>query len=164
MTPADAAELLTLVSAYDNRSVDEMMVRAWAFGLADIAYDDAIDAIHHHHRASTDFAKPAHIRAIAVSKANTRADQRALAAIPAPDPIGQQRIRQILTEASRNSRIPDEPSPHPKTDPSIEARARRVACPWCQSPAGSRCQNLGTGKPATFTHEARTEAAKAPVA
>jgi hypothetical protein len=63
VTPADAAELLTLAAAFDRRTVGEADARAWAAALHDMPLDpDARAAIARHYGQSTDWLTPAHVR------------------------------------------------------------------------------------------------------
>lgn len=62
MTPADAAELLTLCAAFDRRTVGEADARAWAAALHAIPLDDDARAAVAAHYADTDrWITPAHV-------------------------------------------------------------------------------------------------------
>ncbi|MFE4328702.1 hypothetical protein ACFRQM_04385 [Streptomyces sp. NPDC056831] len=63
MTPADAAELLTLAAAFDRRTVGEADARAWAAALNSMPLDDdARAAIARHYAETSDWLTPAHVR------------------------------------------------------------------------------------------------------
>jgi hypothetical protein len=61
MTPAEAAKLLTIASAYDNRKPDADQARAWALILDDIRYEDAQVVVIEHFRRSRDWLMPVDI-------------------------------------------------------------------------------------------------------
>ncbi|GGW68159.1 zinc finger domain-containing protein [Streptomyces griseoloalbus] len=62
MTPADAAELLTLCAAFDRRTVGEADARAWAAALNAVPLDDDARAAVARHYADTDrWITPAHV-------------------------------------------------------------------------------------------------------
>lgn len=62
MTPAEAAELLTMCSAYDNRRVDEAGALAWQDALSDLPAADCQRAVRDHYRESSDRVMPADVR------------------------------------------------------------------------------------------------------
>ncbi|MCX4987148.1 hypothetical protein [Streptomyces sp. NBC_00572] len=63
MTPADAAELLTLAAAFDRRTVGEADARAWAAALHSMPFDDDARAAVARHYGDTDkWLTPAHVR------------------------------------------------------------------------------------------------------
>ncbi|QAX92801.1 hypothetical protein SEA_AUSTINTATIOUS_40 [Streptomyces phage Austintatious] len=63
MTPADAAELLTLAAAFDRRTVGEADARAWAAALHSMPLDDDARAAVARHYGETDrWLTPAHVR------------------------------------------------------------------------------------------------------
>jgi len=65
MTPADAAELLTLCAAFDRRTIGESDARAWAYALRDIPLDDDTrDAVADHYGRTEAWITPAHVRKI----------------------------------------------------------------------------------------------------
>lgn len=63
MTPADAAELLTLAAAFDRRTVGEADARAWAAALHTLPLDqDARAAVARHYSETDKWLTPAHVR------------------------------------------------------------------------------------------------------
>ncbi|MFE1412453.1 hypothetical protein ACIGFK_07390 [Streptomyces sp. NPDC085524] len=63
MTPADAAELLTLAAAFDRRTVGEADARAWAAALHAMPLDDdARAAVARHYNETDRWITPAHVR------------------------------------------------------------------------------------------------------
>jgi hypothetical protein len=63
MTPAEAAALLAVAAAFDNRKPDADAAQAWALALDDLRFIDCRDAIVAHYRLSTDWVMPAQVRA-----------------------------------------------------------------------------------------------------
>ncbi len=63
MKPTEAAALLTVAAAYDNRKPDADQAKAWAMALDDLRFEDCRDAIVNHYRAGTEWLMPGHIRA-----------------------------------------------------------------------------------------------------
>ncbi|MGA5354021.1 zinc finger domain-containing protein [Streptomyces thermodiastaticus] len=108
MTPADAAELLTLAAAFDRRTVGEADARAWAAALHAIPLDDDARAAVARHYAETDrWLTPAHvlkhraaIRADRLARANVFDDGR-------PDETAEQYLarRRALTAAIADGRL-----------------------------------------------------------
>ncbi|MFI6055522.1 hypothetical protein ACIBCO_36230 [Streptomyces violascens] len=107
MTPADAAELLTLCAAFDRRTIGEADARAWAFALRNIPLDDDTRAAVADHYAHTEkWITPAHVKQI---RARTR-DTRLGAAHPVydgtPDETGAEftvRRREQLAAAAEGT-------------------------------------------------------------
>lgn len=63
ITPADAAEILTIAAAFDRRTVGEADALAWADALHDLDPHDCGQAVRDHYANSTDWLMPAHVRA-----------------------------------------------------------------------------------------------------
>lgn len=66
MTPEEVADLLTVVSGYDRRTVGPDDVDAWCRVLDDLrvpnlGLSECVDAVILHHQESTEFVMPAHI-------------------------------------------------------------------------------------------------------
>ena len=62
MTPSEAAELLVLCSAYDNRTIGDGNALAWADVLNDVRLADAKDAVKAHYRRSAEFLHASEVR------------------------------------------------------------------------------------------------------
>lgn len=88
MTPAEAAKLLAKAAAFDQRTIGRADALAWAEVLADISFDDALDAVTTHYAESTERLMPAHVRRIAVSRRNARHPSTAIEG-PPPVPLAQ---------------------------------------------------------------------------
>lgn len=61
MTPAEAAALLTVAAAFDNRKPDPDAAKAWSIALGDLPFTDCRDAIVAHYQRTTDWLMPAHV-------------------------------------------------------------------------------------------------------
>jgi len=58
MTPAEAAALLTVAAAFDNRKPDADQARAWAAALDGLRFTDCREAIVGHYRISREWMMP----------------------------------------------------------------------------------------------------------
>lgn len=61
MTPQEAAALLTVAAAFDNRKPDADAAKAWAAALGEMPFVDCRDAVVAHYRKTTDWIMPAHV-------------------------------------------------------------------------------------------------------
>lgn len=89
MTPAEAATLLTVAAAFDNRKPDPDAAKAWSVALGDLPFVDCRDAIVAHYRQTSDWLMPSHVIA-AVRKVRDKriADQEdKLTPPPGLDPV-----------------------------------------------------------------------------
>jgi hypothetical protein len=59
VTPTEAAALLTVAAAFDNRRPDPDAAKAWSVALGDLPFHDCRDAIVAHYRVSSDWLMPA---------------------------------------------------------------------------------------------------------
>lgn len=62
MTPADAAELLSIAAAFDRRKIGHTDALAWAKALEGLNPRDCAQAITDHFKDSTEYLMPAHVR------------------------------------------------------------------------------------------------------
>lgn len=62
MTPAEAAALLTIAAAYDNRKPDADQAKAWAMALDDLRFEDCRTVIVEHYKRSRDWLMPVDVR------------------------------------------------------------------------------------------------------
>lgn len=62
MTPAEAAALLTVAAAFDNRKPDADQARAWSLALNDLRFEDCREAIVEHYRGSREWMMPVDVR------------------------------------------------------------------------------------------------------
>jgi len=64
MKSSEVAKLLAMASAFDNRSVGEANVSAWAAALApDMPFPDAAEAVRQHFATTSDYLMPVHVNA-----------------------------------------------------------------------------------------------------
>ena len=59
MTPTEAAALLTIAAAFDNRKPDADTAKAWSLALDGLRFEDCRDAIVAHYRESSEWLMPA---------------------------------------------------------------------------------------------------------
>lgn len=86
MTPAQTAELLTIVAAYDRRTLGDADVLAWSLALDDVDLADAKRAVVAHYRESRVFLMPSDVRALVRASRPVRPDSRSvLEAAPLPE-------------------------------------------------------------------------------
>lgn len=127
LTPDQVIDLLTAAASYDRRKVGKADVAAWseAARRGRWTFEDALDAVFEHFTNSTEWLMPGHITTRIRAARQDRADRQLAQPEPRPDPIGQERIRELTAMAFG----------------SIPAAAD-------DSPAARRAQCLGTSKPA----------------
>lgn len=65
MNLEEAAKLLGLAAARDNRTPSNAMALAWHEDLGDLDFDVAREALRQHYRTSTDYLMPVHVRRLA---------------------------------------------------------------------------------------------------
>jgi hypothetical protein len=70
VNPNDAARLLAVAAAFDNRKPDSTSAQAWALALGDRRFEECQRAIVEHYQTSTEWIMPAHVIA-AVKKVRT---------------------------------------------------------------------------------------------
>ena len=58
MKPTEAAALLTIAAAYDNRKPDADQAKAWAMALDDLRFEDCRDVIVAHYKRSREWLMP----------------------------------------------------------------------------------------------------------
>ena len=61
MKPTEAAALLTIAAAYDNRKPDADQAKAWAMILADLRFEDCRAVILEHYTKSREWLMPADV-------------------------------------------------------------------------------------------------------
>jgi hypothetical protein len=155
MTTDDVVDLLSAITAYDNRNASPANVIAWAKAaeLGRWTLPEALDAVHAHFSECTDFLMPAHITArvkAARQDRALRAQNAELTAAPT-DPAAAGRIARIITQLAAHMGW---------TDAGVERAgfALKVRCPHCHAPEGARCATPA-GKPLTRNacHPSRAE-------
>lgn len=83
MKPAEAAMLLTVAAAYDNRKPDPDAAKAWAIALEGYRFEDCRDAIVSHFRTTSDYLLPVHVIKGVEKIRRARLDAHPLPPVPA---------------------------------------------------------------------------------
>jgi hypothetical protein len=113
MTPTEAAALLTICAAYDNRKPDADAAKAWAMALDGLRFEDCRDAIVAHHRVSREWIMPADV-VTAVKKTRTSRLEDVAPQPPADmDPDDTGRYARWLGHVRRQIADGQEPPPEP---------------------------------------------------
>ena len=156
MSTDDVVDLLSAITAYDNRNASTANVLAWAKAaeLGRWTLPEALDAVHAHFVESTDFLMPAHITTRVKATRQDRAlreQQAELEAAPV-DPAAAARIQRIVGELAQSMGWSDDRQDR-------KGFALRVACPHCGAPVGARCSQPSSGKPLkeSACHPSRAE-------
>jgi len=84
---SETARVLAKAQAFDNRTVGQANIAAWHEVLADVDFQDALDAITEHHRTSVEYLSVGHVMA-GVAAARRRRRDRIQAAGPVDFPTG----------------------------------------------------------------------------
>jgi hypothetical protein len=88
MTPTEAAALLTVAAAFDNRKPDADAAKAWSITLGDLPFFDCRDAIVAHYQKTDIWLMPSHIiAAVRKIRRDRLEDAPALTPPPGLDPI-----------------------------------------------------------------------------
>lgn len=156
MTHDEVVDLLTAISAYDNRKANPASVLAWgkAAELGRWTLTEALDAVHAHFSESPDYLMPAHITARVKAARQDRAlreENAALTAAPV-DPAAAERIQQVIGDLAQQMGWSEEHQDR-------AGFALRVACPHCRASVGTRCVSPTTGKAlkSSACHPSRAE-------
>ena len=81
MTPADAAELLSIAAAFDRRTIGVMDAVAWADALDGLDPRECVDAVRGHFRDSTAYLMPAHVRERVLTARGVRVERERSAGV-----------------------------------------------------------------------------------
>jgi hypothetical protein len=156
MTTDDVVDLLSAITAYDNRNAGAANVLAWAKAaeLGRWTLPEALDAVHAHFAEDPAYLMPAHITARVKATRQDRAlrqEQAALEATPV-NPAAANRIQQIIGQLAKRMGWTEE-----STDRS--GFALKVRCPHCNAAPGNRCVSLTSGQPLkkAACHPSRTD-------
>lgn len=139
----EVVDLMTAISAYDNRKPNPAAVLAWgkAAELGRWTLPEALDAVHAHFAECPDYLMPAHVTQRVKAARTDRAmrdEAVALEAGPA-DPVAAARVQAIVAEVAETLGW--------ETDRRGGGLALRVRCPFCAAAAGVRCVATVTGVP-----------------
>lgn len=159
MTHNEIVDLLTAVSAYDNRKPNPASVIAWgkASELGRWTLPEALDAVAGHFTESTDYLMPAHITTRVKTARRDRLElerrEERLAIEAVVDPVAAARVQAVVAAVARSMGWPTRSEKR-------TSYALKVPCPHCGAAAGVRCTAKSTGKPLAKSacHPARTEA------
>ncbi|MDR2896010.1 MAG: hypothetical protein LBV30_05110 [Propionibacteriaceae bacterium] len=130
MTPSEAGQVLMVAAAYDNRTIGETNIIAWAQAMPDISLEEGKTAVIAHYRDEVKPIMPAHIRAIVRKARNQAIEQRQQAALLAS-------IRDRQTTASQPEQVCSECG-LPKTRHHLSILAKNYPDhPWTPGQPGS---------------------------
>lgn len=152
MTNEQAAKLLAIIAAGDNRSVDMTTIQVWADALDGLDPDMCLQAVREHRRNSTDYLTPAHVVARVRQVMLTPPPFKAIEApVAEPDSFAVKEVRRLLQTIT--PAIPEEDWPHPVIDDM--QLPKRHACPACKAEQGIGCTNRGNGESLHGFHYSR---------
>lgn len=131
MTNDEVVDLLSVITAYDNRNATAATVAAWttASEIGRWSYRLAVEAAHHHFAESTEYLMPAHITQRL--RQSRRADSEVFRALPGPPPASDEvrsRAMETIREYAKGFGIRDDLSSAQRPPAgSAEDEARRQA-------------------------------------
>jgi hypothetical protein len=98
MTQNEIVDLLSVVTAYDNRNASKAAVLAWgtASEIGRWTFPEALRSVHEHYAESTDFIMPAHVTRRIKTARNDFAMRNPT---DPPDKTGQARLGRMLAGA-----------------------------------------------------------------
>lgn len=158
ITEQEIRAIYAVAMAYDNRKLSEANITAWweQANRNRWTLDEAREAIHEHHRTSTDFLMPAHITNIIRGHRRQPEPVAEARQLPSAPPADPERIGRLLGQLSAKlgwSRRPQDP-------------ARKVECPHCHAAPTRPCTRVvtvgahrGEYVPITGVHPSRRELA-----
>lgn len=155
MNHNEVVDLLTAISAYDNRKPNPAAVLAWgkASELGRWTLPEALEAVHGHFSEDPAYLMPAHVTArVKAARHDRRLRDEALAIEAGPvHPEVAARVEKVVAELAAGMGWDRE---HRGSKYGLQ-----VACPHCGAPAGSKCSQSKTGKPLkeSAMHPARAE-------
>ncbi|WBP89488.1 zinc finger domain-containing protein [Kitasatospora cathayae] len=180
MTPSQVAELLTMASAFDRRTVGKTDVMAWHLVLRDVDFEQAQTAVAAHYADTRDWIMPSDIRhRVRKQREQAAADIQGPglpAEIPDADPddvpaylaaLRAQRTRAALGESMRPRPVAEllagvgreVPTPEDAAVTRVRS-ALDVRCPYCHAPAKRPCKSP-LGRRLGQLHPSRFDAVKA---
>jgi hypothetical protein len=156
LTRAQAARLVTLAAAWDNREVGEAAAIAWcdSGNRARWTYAEAVEAIKDHYAATSDWIMPSHITTRIREVRQDQAMRQQAQELTGPvDP----RVVTFVESMAAQFQIPA------KFMPSSANQALRVKCPFCGASEGQSCKRPSHGGPKSVSpHPSRVELAEVP--
>jgi hypothetical protein len=139
--------LLSAISAYDNRNASNAAILAWTetANRGRWTFREALDAIHAHYAEATTFLMPGHVTQLIKAR---RQDAALRTPTDPPDRTGQKAVAQLIKGAFRST---DENQDHHRRRTAntelddMHDAASSVECPRCGAPIEARCMNPTTG-------------------
>jgi len=130
VSPAEAAALLTVAAAFDNRKPDEDAARAWSMALDGLRFHDCRDAIVAHYRTSSEWLMPQKIRAEVKRIRDKRIADYGPIPIPHgfdPDDTGayERHLREMRQRIGDGEDVPQPTLPAPSKPPAEIAQQMR---------------------------------------
>lgn len=113
MTELECAQLLTAISAVDNRTVGVETVKMWHKSIGHLSADVALEAVHLHFKESTMYLVPAHVTAGArrVEERRLREARRSRPALePARITLDRAELERMTLEAIERNRALKKPN------------------------------------------------------
>ncbi len=108
MNVQEAAAVLAKAAGYDNRTVGRANVMAWHEALHDLDIGDCLDAVTQHHRESSDYLMPVHIRRLAtklraarrevLDRENRKLELETYAAVSGPLTDRSEEVRELVSQ------------------------------------------------------------------
>lgn len=131
MNNGDVFDLLTLMAAYDGRTVGKSDVRTWADAAERGSWtvEQAAEAVKAHYAESPEWIKPGHVTQRIRRERSQPSRSKALPQAPA-DPEHARRVIDWIANRLAANR---------ERHPSEHRDALRVDCPECGVQAGSAC-------------------------
>jgi hypothetical protein len=162
VTPAETARLLTLIAAYDRRTLGESDVLAWHPLVERYSFDECADAVRAHFASSTSYLMPVHVldRVRATRRDAIERQQSERLAIEYRQAQAVDVGRYVAqVAAALDARRPPEQR-RAVADREARKRARSVACPYCGAREGQPCVVPDDGRELTKTlaHSSRLDA------
>lgn len=132
MTPADAAQLLTLAATFDKRKIGRAESVAWADALAGLAPADCAEAIRAHFRETDAYLMPIHVRrgveAIRARRLEVNYEDVPELEAVADDPVEYQRVLRAYRDRIANGWTPTtSPKPNVRIAAAVKELAERTA-------------------------------------
>jgi hypothetical protein len=120
MKPAEAAALLTIAAAFDNRKPDADQAKAWSMALDGLRFEDCREVVVEHYRASREWLMPVEVcngvRRLREKRLAQAAPVQPPSDLDPDDTAGYQRwLRQTRREIADGSLVPP---PVPEVDTS----------------------------------------------
>lgn len=128
MTPQEAAALLTIAAAFDNRKPDADAAQAWAIQLDELPFHDCRDAVLGHYRTSSEWLMPKDV----IGAVKRVRDKRIAEAGDLTPPRGltdEQEREWIRNERRRiaDGGAPTDPHGDRRPHPELAAKVARLA-------------------------------------